>query len=83
MKDITFISFLLSSFLLLSACASTDENLRMETARFLGGNISPNQVTVSNIDRGASTVKWKAAAPNGNYDCWADDMVRKVGCAKQ
>ncbi len=78
MKAITFISFLL-----LSACASTDENLRMETARYLGGNISPNQVSVSNIDRGVSNVKWKATAPNGSYECWADDMVRKVGCAKK
>jgi hypothetical protein len=67
----------------LSGCASTTENLRMETARFLGGNVSPGQVTVTDIDRGASNVKWKAAAPNGNYDCWADDMLRKVSCAKQ
>ena len=55
----------------------------METARFLGGSVSPGQVTVTDIDRGASNVQWKAAAPNGNYACWADDMVRKVSCAKQ
>ena len=67
----------------LSACASTTENLGMETARFLGGNITPDQIRVSDIDRGATNVKWKAAAPNGNYECWADDMVRKVSCAKK
>jgi hypothetical protein len=32
-------------------CASTDENLQRETARFIG-DISPDRVKVSNIQRG-------------------------------
>ena len=68
---------------ILPGCASTTENLRMETAHVLGANVSPDQVTVTNVDRGASNVKWNAAAPSGQYECWADDMVRKVNCARQ
>ena len=78
-----FAPIALIALALLSGCASTTENLRMGTAHALGGNVTPEQVTVTNIDRGASNVKWAAAAPGGNYACWADDMVRKVSCAKQ
>ena len=63
-------------------CASTGDNLQRETARAIGGNISPEQVSVSSIDRGTTSVKWKASAPTGSYECSADDMVRKVLCTK-
>ena len=39
--------------------------------------------TVSDIQRGITDVKWKASAPTGNYDCSADDMVRRVYCTKK
>jgi hypothetical protein len=68
---------------ILFGCASTGDNLQRETARSIGGNVSPEQVTVSDIDRGVSDLKWKAAAPSGNYDCSADDMVRRVLCTKK
>jgi hypothetical protein len=68
---------------LLSACASTAENLQRETARSIGSNISPNDVTVSNINRGATSVSWDAAAKGVNYNCSADDMVRRVSCVKK
>ena len=64
-------------------CASTVDNLQRETARSIGGNVSPEQVTVSDIDRGATSVKWKASAPTASYDCSADDMVRRVLCTKK
>lgn len=64
-------------------CASTGDNLQRETARSIGGNVSPEQVTVSNVDRGVTSVKWKASAPTGNYDCSADDMMRRVLCNKK
>jgi len=64
-------------------CANTDANLMRETARSIGGNVSPEQVTVTDVDRGMSSVKWKASAPTGNYDCSADDMVRRVLCTKK
>jgi hypothetical protein len=67
----------------MSGCANTDANLMRETARSIGGNVSPEQVTVTNVDRGMSTVTWKATAPTGNYDCNADDIIRRVLCTKK
>ncbi len=64
-------------------CASTAANLQKETARSIGGNITPEQVNISSIERGVIDVKWKASAPTGNYDCSADDMVRRVDCTKK
>jgi hypothetical protein len=68
---------------LLSACASTSENLERETARSLGSNISPSDVAISNINRGVTSVSWDAAAQGVNYSCSADDMVRRVYCVKK
>lgn len=64
-------------------CASAAANLQSETARYIGGNVSADQVIVSGVDRGITDVKWKASAPTGNYDCSADDMVRSVYCIKK
>jgi hypothetical protein len=68
---------------ILSGCASTGDNLQRETARSIGGNVSPDDVTVSDIERGITSVKWKASAPSGKFDCSADDMVRRVLCTKK
>jgi hypothetical protein len=76
--------FMVTFFLITSTgCASTGANLERETARSIGSNVSPGQVTISEIDRGMNDVKWKATAPTGNYDCSADDMVRRVLCVKK
>lgn len=64
-------------------CANTDANIKRETARSIGGNVSPEQVTVTDVDRGMSSVTWKAAAPTGNFNCSADDMMRRVLCTKK
>lgn len=69
--------------LALAACASTDGNLQRETARAIGGNVAPEHVQVSNINRGATSVSWQAASPRGAYSCSADDMVRRVHCVKK
>ncbi len=74
--------FLMLTFVMLCGCASTNENLQRETARFIG-DISPAEVSVSSIDRGATSVKWAAETPKGKYDCSADDMVRRVHCVKK
>ena len=71
-----------AAVLVIAGCASTDNNLQRETARSIGGNVTPEQVTVSNIDRGATSVKWQAVAPGGRYACSADDMVRRVLCTR-
>jgi hypothetical protein len=49
----------------LFGCASTGKNLQRETARVIGSNVSPEQVQVSDIDRSATNVNWKAATPAG------------------
>jgi hypothetical protein len=67
---------------ILFACASTEANLSRETARFIG-DLTPDQVAVSNVNRGMTNVDWKAATPKGNYSCSADDMVRRVNCVKK
>jgi PBP1b-binding outer membrane lipoprotein LpoB len=69
--------------IIMSGCASTDANLTRETARSIGGNVSPEQVIVTNVDRGMTSVTWKATAPTGSFDCSADDMVRRVLCVKK
>lgn len=69
--------------LVLFGCANTNDNIKIETARSIGGNISPEDVTLTEIDRGMTTVKWKAAAPSGNFACSADDMLRRVLCVKK
>lgn len=68
--------------LLSTGCASTAENLQRETARYIG-DISPDQVRVSNIQRGITDVKWEAETPKGAYSCSADDMVRRAYCVKR
>jgi hypothetical protein len=75
--------FLISLIFFLSvACASTSDNLKRETARYLG-DIHPDKVEISDVERGVMSVKWKADTPKGKYDCSADDMVRRVHCVKE
>jgi hypothetical protein len=75
--------FLLLAFTVsLVGCASTGENLQRETARNLG-DVDPAKVTVSNVQRGVTSVSWDAETPKGPYSCSADDMVRRVHCVRK
>jgi len=65
-----------------TGCQNTDANLRRETARSIG-DLTPDQVDVSEVDRGMTNVDWKAATPKGTYRCSADDMLRRVNCVKR
>ena len=62
---------------------SSTESLTRESAKSIGGGLALENVKVSNIDRGASTVKWTATTPGGTYSCNADDMLRSTYCAKK
>jgi hypothetical protein len=77
-------ALLLTAFtaLFLIGCASTPHNLARETARVIGG-LRSDQVSIPNIERGATDVRWVATTPNGIYDCEADDMVRRVNAVKR
>ena len=66
---------------LLSACASSVANLQRETAKSVG-NIPPDSVYITSVDRGATSVTWEALTSKGKYNCSADDMVRSVYCLK-
>jgi hypothetical protein len=66
----------------LVACASSIENVQRETARSIGGDVLPDKVAVKNLDRGTTSVKWDASTPKGDYQCSADDMMRRVLCVK-
>jgi hypothetical protein len=73
---------LLAVGIVLAGCASTTENLQRETARNIG-DLHPDKVTVSNVNRGVTSVTWEADTPKGPYSCSADDMVRRVHCVKK
>lgn len=67
---------------LLASCASTSGNLERATAMSIGHNVAPENVTVSEVKRGATSVTWSAVTPLGPYACSADDMVRRPYCVK-
>ena len=80
MKRFVFSVIMVSLFFV--GCASTDVNLQRETARVIG-DISPDQVKISDVKRGITDVKWEAVTPKGAYSCSADDMVRRPYCNKK
>jgi hypothetical protein len=77
-----FVFIVVMTCLLSAGCASTAGDLQRETARYIG-DISPDEVKVSNIQRGVTDVKWVAETPKGVYSCSADDMVRRPYCSKK
>lgn len=81
MRGTTFL--LILSVLTVCGCASADDNLQRATAIAIGNNIDPDAVTVTDIDRGMTSVKWNANTPHGRYACSADDMVRHPYCVKK
>lgn len=66
-----------------AGCASNIQSLQRESARVIGNNLRPSDITITDVQRGALNVDWKATTPDGTkYDCNADDMVRRVNCVK-
>ena len=71
------------ALLFLAGCASNIQSLQRESARNIGNNLKPSDITITDVKRGALNVEWKATTPDGTtYDCNADDMVRRVNCVK-
>ena len=67
--------------LLVSGCASSIQGLQIGAAGSIGSGIKPNDIEVSNVNRGAMNVNWTATTPDRSaYSCSADDMVRRVNC---
>jgi hypothetical protein len=68
-----------------SACTTTrsDENVRLETARAIGG-ITSDQVKITNLHIGFKIATWEAETPKGHYKCESDDMLERPAiCVKQ
>jgi hypothetical protein len=73
------------SFLIAKAVMNTssEATLQRESALFIGkGKLLPEQIKVSDIDRGAYNVTWVANTPKGKFSCSSDDMVRRVNCVR-
>jgi len=83
LKNFAFYSTFIATVLVVTGCASNNENLQRSTARSIGRELSPDAINISNVDRGASSVKWTADAQGITYSCSADDMVRQVYCLKK
>ena len=69
----------------LVSCTTTrsDENVRLETARAIGG-VTSDQVTITNLHIGMKTANWDADTPKGHYKCESDDMLKRgANCVKQ
>ena len=76
------IAILLALFFMVG-CASNIQSLQRESARSIGNNLRPNDVSITEVNRSAMNVDWKATTPDGiTYNCNADDMVRRVNCVK-
>ena len=76
-----FLLFFILIFL--TSCASNIQTLQRESARNIGNNLRPGDITITSINRGALNVDWKATTSDGTiYNCNADDMVRRVNCVK-
>lgn len=74
--------FVFVAAVFVSGCASSQANLLRESARFMG--TLPEDVTVSNVDRKASSVTWLATSPTkGVWSCTSDDMLRRPLCVKR
>ena len=80
MKKLSFLMLLVS--VACTACMNMDSSLRRESARVIGG-VSPDEVTVYDVDRGMMDVNWKAKTSQGDYICSSDDMMRKPFCTKK
>jgi len=84
-RTATIIILTLTVSALVAACttARSDENVRLETARAIGG-ITSEQVTITNLNVGMKTATWDAETPLGRYKCESDDMLKRgANCVKQ
>ncbi len=88
-------AILVTAMLCVASCTTTrsDKNVRLETARAIGG-VTSEQVTISNLHIGMSSTtslsvpsepaNWEAETPKGHYKCESYDMLKRgANCVKQ
>jgi hypothetical protein len=78
-------AYIVIGLLVLAGCNSSAENLQRSTASVVPGNVSPERVVVSEIDRQwmIGDVTWKAQVGSTTYNCSADDNVHRPYCVIQ
>ena len=97
-RSIVVFAILVIAVLCVASCTTTrsDENIRLKTARAIGG-VTSEQVTISNLHSrmmhaaGAGelavspvSANWEAETPKGHYKCESDDWLkRSANCVKQ
>jgi hypothetical protein len=94
--SIVVFAILVTAMLCVASCATTRyENVRLKTARAIGG-VTSEQVTISNLHTwggsgpgGRMSVSpvsesWEAETPKGHYYCRSKDWLsRSAKCVKQ
>ena len=95
--SIVVFAILVTAMLCVASCTTTrsDENVRLKTARAIGG-VTSEQVTISNLhtwmkgtgggEMAVSPVSanWEAETPKGHYKCGSDDWLKRgANCVKQ
>jgi hypothetical protein len=84
-RSISISAVFLTAAVCIASCTTTrsDENVRLETARAIGG-VTSEQVTITNLHIGMKTANWDADTPKGHYKCESDDMLKRgANCVKQ
>ena len=96
-RSIVVFAILVTAMLCVASCTTTrsDENVRLKTARAIGG-VTSEQVTISNLhtwmkntsgfEMAVSPVSanWEAETPKGHYRCQSEDWLkRSANCIKQ
>jgi hypothetical protein len=96
--SIVVFAILVTAMLCVASCTTTrseDENVRLKTARAIGG-VTSEQVTISNLHTWMKNTSgfqmvvspvsenWEAETPKGHYYCRSDDWLkRSANCVKQ
>ena len=95
--SIVVFAILVTAMLCVASCTTTrsDENVRLKTARAIGG-VTSEQVTISNLHTWggsgpggrmsvtAVSENWEAETPKGHYYCRSDDWLKpRAKCVKQ
>ena len=72
----------LALMIVLTGCASSVDNLQRASAVSIGRSVLPENIRISDVQRGITDVRWTATPFGGPaYICSADDMVKHPSCA--
>lgn len=76
-KHIKLVGALIATALLFG-CSTAQ--FQRESAGAIGGNVDPEQVIISDMNKSATMWKWNATAPTGKYKCSVSLFDSKTLC---